>query len=82
MEEQPNAMLKFYQDIEKAKSEELIIDIDTKTVIINILSLCIFPVAAKPVFSGIFNMKDDEYMNYLENRKKSVTDFVIKGIKK
>ena len=82
IKEQPNAMMKFYQDIEKAKFEGLITDIDTKTVIVNILSLCIFPVAAKPVISGIFNMNEDEYMNYLESRKKSVKDFVIKGIKK
>ena len=82
MEGQPNAMKRFYLDIEKAKAEELLTDIDTKTVIINILSLCIFPVAAKPVISGIFNMKDDEYMNYLESRKKSVAEFVIKAIKK
>lgn len=82
IEDESKALIKFYQDIEKAKSEGLITNIDTKTVIVNILSLCIFPVAAKPVISGIFNMNEEEYMNYLESRKKSVTDFVIKGIKK
>lgn len=82
MEEQPNAMFKFFQDIEKAKAEGTIIDIDTKTLIVNILSLCIFPVAAKPVISGIFSIKEEDYMNYLESRKKSVTEFVIRAIKK
>jgi AcrR family transcriptional regulator len=82
VKEQPNAMQKLYSDIEKAKAEGLIIDIDTRSVIVNILSLCIFPVAAKPVVSGIFNMREDEYMDYLESRKKSVAEFVIKAIKK
>lgn len=82
MEDESKAMFKFFQDIEKAKAEGLIIDIDIKTVIVNILSLCIFPVAAKPVISGIFNMQENEYMDYLESRKRSVTEFVIKAIKK
>ncbi len=82
MEDESKAMFKFFQDIEKAKAEGLIIDIDIKTVIVNILSLCIFPVAAKPVISGIFNMHENEYMDYLESRKRSVTEFVIKAIKK
>lgn len=82
MEDESKAMFKFFQDIEKAKAEGLIIDIGIKTVIVNILSLCIFPVAAKPVISGIFNMQENEYMDYLESRKRSVTEFVIKAIKK
>lgn len=82
MEDESKAFMKFFQDIEKAKAEGIIINIDIKTVIVNILSLCIFPVAAKPVIAGIFNMQENEYMDYLESRKKSVTEFVIKAIKK
>lgn len=82
MEDESKAFMKFFQDIEKAKAEGIIINIDIKTVIVNILSLCIFPVAAKPVIAGIFNMRENEYMDYLESRKKSVTEFVIKAIKK
>lgn len=82
MEDESKAMFRFFQDIENAKADGEIIDIDIKTVIVNILSLCIFPVAAKPVISGIFNMQESEYMDYLESRKKSVTEFVIKAIKK
>ncbi|MBN1634379.1 MAG: TetR/AcrR family transcriptional regulator [Ignavibacteria bacterium] len=82
MEDESKAFMKFFQDIEKAKAEGIIINTDIKTVIVNILSLCIFPVAAKPVISGIFNIRENEYMDYLESRKKSVTEFVIKAIKK
>lgn len=50
--------------------------------IINMLSMCIFPFAAKPILKGIM-FKNDEtaYRQFIAERKKEVTTFVINSIK-
>ncbi len=50
--------------------------------IINMLSMCIFPFAAKPVLKGIiFNNDEDAYRQFISERKKEVTTFIINSIK-
>ena len=56
--------------------------VDPKQLIINILSMCIFPVAAEPLIRRLFfdnNVK--AYQDFLGERKKAVTDFIIHSIK-
>ncbi len=54
---------------------------DPRQLIINILSLCILPVAAKPLIQRIFFNTDElAYLHFLEERKKIVTDFIIQSI--
>ncbi len=50
----------------------------------NIISLCVFPVIAKPVMIGFLMSygEDGEYAHFLEERKTVVADFVINSIKK
>jgi len=49
---------------------------------LNQLALCIFPFAAKPMIQGfIFQNDEAAYLDFLENRKKQVADFIIKAIK-
>jgi AcrR family transcriptional regulator len=57
-------------------------DIDPRQLIVNLLALCIFPFAARPMIQG-FIFKNDAvaYQAFLENRKKEVADFIIKAIK-
>jgi TetR/AcrR family transcriptional regulator len=57
-------------------------DIDPRQLIVNLLALCIFPFAARPMIQG-FIFKNDEkaYQEFLESRKKEVADFIIKAIK-
>ncbi len=49
----------------------------------NILSLCVFPVIAKPMMAKFFvpDNKDDVYSQFLEERKALVAEFVINSIK-
>jgi TetR/AcrR family transcriptional regulator len=57
--------------------------IDPKQLIINILSMCIFPIAAKPLIQRLFfENKDHAYQQFLEERKKAVADFIIESIRK
>lgn len=59
-----------------------IINIDPRHLFINILALCIFPVAARPLLQRVFfKNEDEEYEEFLIKRKKEVTEFVINAIK-
>lgn len=56
-------------------------DVDPYQLLVNILALCIFPFAAKPMIQGfIFQNDESAYQEFLENRKREVADFIIKAI--
>jgi hypothetical protein len=77
---QPKLVLKQF---EKAVDNEEIRAIDPKHLLINILSLCIFPIAARPMMQRMFYENDAEaYNQFLEERKKVVSEFVKNAIKK
>lgn len=48
---------------------------------VNILSLSIFPFAARPLFIGFYNISDDEFKEMIDSRKEGLADFVIESIK-
>src|SRR6056297_344221 len=68
----------FYDAIDRGE----IRPINPLEIMLNMLSLCIFPFAAKPVMQRVFfDNNEDAYMRFLEKRKKTVTEFMIKAIK-
>jgi TetR/AcrR family transcriptional regulator len=56
--------------------------IDPQQLLVNMMGLCIFPFAARPMIQG-FLFKNDAraYEAFLEKRKKEVSEFIIKAIK-
>lgn len=49
---------------------------------INILSLCIFPIAARPMMQGImFNNNEQFFDLFIEERKKNIAEFIWNAIK-
>jgi len=71
------------QKIKAAVESGLIEDIEPEQLIVNVISLSVFPFIGKPIITGIV-LNDDEraYRNLMEARKKEVARFVIKAIKK
>jgi AcrR family transcriptional regulator len=56
--------------------------IDPRQLIINILAMCIFPVVARPLIQRIFFGNDENaFRQFLEERKKVVSEFIIQSIK-
>jgi AcrR family transcriptional regulator len=56
---------------------------DPKHLLVNILSLCIFPIAAKPMMQRMLYDNDSEaYEAFLQERKKVVSDFIKNAIQK
>lgn len=50
--------------------------------IVNILGLCIFPFVARPIIQGVIFKGDKKtYQQFLETRKKEVSEFVINSIR-
>jgi AcrR family transcriptional regulator len=57
-------------------------DVDPRHLVINIISLCVFPVAARPLIQRVFfDNLDPAYQEFLEERKKVIADFIIQSIK-
>jgi TetR/AcrR family transcriptional regulator len=73
---------KYVEQIEHDKRKGVITDINPEQLVINILSLCVFPVAARPLLQRIFFENDsNKYRQFLESRKREVPKFVINSIK-
>jgi len=74
----PESLIKNIQ--EEMKLGE-IIPIDPKQLIVNMLSLCIFPFVGKPIFQNlIFENDAKAYNKFIIDRKKEVADFIINSI--
>jgi AcrR family transcriptional regulator len=76
-----NTEMLFINDIKSAISLGIIHPVDPKQLIINIIGLCVFPVAAKPIIKTMLNFNDEEYLGFIEVRKKEVSKFIINAIK-
>lgn len=50
--------------------------------LLNILSLCVFPFIFKNLGSNVANVSQEEYSAMIENHKKYVVEFVINALKK
>jgi len=72
---------KFLFEIKEAVERKEIIQIEPAMLILNILSLCIFPIVAKPIIETVFNLSEEQYNQMIESRKKSVAQFIINAIK-
>lgn len=69
------------KDIENEISKGTIKPIAPEDLIINIISLCIFPVVAKPMVTGIFFKGDKKaYKDFIKSRRDHVADFIIESI--
>ncbi len=56
-------------------------DINPLHLWLNILSLCIFPVVAKPLIREIFQLPEEGYTQFLRERKSEVPKFIINALK-
>ncbi len=68
--------------IQKEVDSGIIKPIDPRQLFVNILSLCIFPFAGRPLIQGVlFQNNKEEYEKFLVSRKKEVSKFIINAIK-
>lgn len=72
---------KFIGQIKKAIEDKEIIDIEPMTLVLNMISLCVFPIISKPIVETVFNLNEEQYAMMIESRKKQVAQFIINAIK-
>jgi TetR/AcrR family transcriptional regulator len=56
--------------------------IQGRQLLINIMSLCIYPFVASPVIQTMMSLQEKEFYEMTEQRKRLVSDFIINSIKK
>ncbi len=55
--------------------------INADQLIVNMLALVVFPFAAKPLIKFIMNKSEEEFQEFIEERKTVVTNFILNAIK-
>lgn len=77
-----NHFVKFENQIQNQIQTGNIREISVEHLIINIMSLCIFPFVAKPIINKIFfDDNNKQYNKFIDKRKTEVADFIIQSIK-
>lgn len=72
-------VIQIQEEIEKGTIEL----INPLHLIVNMISMCIFPFVARPILQGIiFNEDSQNYDAFIQERKKEVSDFIINSIRK
>jgi AcrR family transcriptional regulator len=69
------------QHIARQAKAEHNLTLDPFHLYVNVLSLCIFPVLARPVIQTIFGKKEEDMKDFFEERKRLVPEFVINAIR-
>jgi AcrR family transcriptional regulator len=73
---------KFLQQIEKEIKKGTIKKISPLQLLLNLLSLCIFPFMVKPMFQLHIGVSEAQFKALMEQRKKELPEFIIDSIKK
>lgn len=73
---------KYIEEFEKNIKKGIVKKVKPEQVLINIVSMCMFPFIAKPVLNILLKANEQEFKELMQERKKIITDFVINSIKK
>lgn len=74
--------IKFFSQVKDAVERKEIIEISPEQLFINMLSMCVFPFVAKPIFDGIlFKNSELTLESEMQKRGKVVSEFIIRAIK-
>ena len=80
MKNLPTPPAKILTRVKKSLEDEGLKGMDYRQFIINIISLSIFPIIARPLLKSILNLTEEEYNEFIETRKKELPDFIFKAI--
>ncbi len=73
---------KFLAQLQKEIKQKIIKPIEPVQLLLNVLSLCLFPFVARPMIQLITGMDKNSFMAVMEQRKKEVPKLIIESIKK
>jgi AcrR family transcriptional regulator len=73
---------KFVKQIQAEIESGQMRTIEPQEFIINTIGLCVFPVIARPMIEIVFQMDEEKYQQFLENRKKELPKFILNAVRK
>ena len=76
-----NVFRTFSDQLEKEYEKGTIQHISALSLLLDIISLCVFPAIVKPVTSKVSNFDSTVFDYLIEDRKTEVADFIIRAIK-
>lgn len=76
-----NMMKAWKQQVKLAVDKKQIRPVDGGQLLINIMSLCVYPFIAKPVIKAVQELDDVQFDKMVVKRKQEVVDFVMNSIK-
>ncbi|TRZ52812.1 TetR/AcrR family transcriptional regulator [bacterium] len=68
-------------EFQKAMMDGVIKPVDPRQIVINMIALCVFPIVARPIIQILYSLTDEQYLEFIEARKKEVSKFIINSIK-
>ncbi len=68
--------------LRESMDREGMTSMDHRQLVINIISLCVFPLVGSPLIKLIFNQNDEMFEQFIETRKKELPDFIMNAIRK
>lgn len=71
----------FNRMIQDEISKGHIREITMEELLMNVMSLCIYPIIAEPMLKFVMNMNDEKYIQLIEERKNTVTQLIINDLK-
>lgn len=72
---------KFFLQIQDAVDNRRIKPISPPQLVINIISLCVFPFAASPLMQTLFDLDTWQFNLFIEERKKKLPEFILAALK-
>lgn len=79
----PRVLKQSFEDlVAREIREDIIKPIEGRQLLMNIMSLCIYPLVAKPIILTMMNVDEAAFGNMMEQRKTEVSEFIINAIKK
>lgn len=72
--------MKFILQVQMEIEEGKLIPINPFTLLINTVSMCVFPFIARPILKEIAGVNDEDFLKMMELRKKEVTEFILNAI--
>ena len=79
--QRPIIIHRFMEDIEKEVRKGTIKAVSPAHLLVNMMSMCIFPFVAKPVINIMLDLDELQFRNMMEQRKRVVAEFIIESIK-
>lgn len=71
----------FASEVSMAVQDGVIKPIEPEQLLMNIISLCVFPIVGRPMLQTVTGLTDNGYESLLQSRKETVTRFIIDAIK-